>query len=222
MSEEDQPLNISNELVPQPAEPQEEAGLPFSEGTKVEPTGPSKTGFERKLGMASTMVQILAILAAGLFAITKFGIFDRPTLENNLRVSGSLDWTARGQNYCLADLGTEVTNMSKSDIAIGQVRAQAWLMNEPATHQGSIEYFDLFRIAETQTPIRTVEYVQGPLLQLYVPGQSSHHTFEWFIERKKDTYVFFKVAVFKNQGDKEPVDFQYQWDLVCGDKQVPK
>jgi hypothetical protein len=166
--------------------------------------------------MASTIVQILAILIGGAFAIVKFGIVDSPTLQRNLRVSGELGWVARPA-LCMADLQIDVTNQSKSSIEVKQVRGQAWFVDEPPGSQKAINYFDILAAKKSNSPIEAFTYEKGPLVQTYAPGQSAHHTFQWLVERRKNAYVLFLIEAFAAPGDKEPLDHQDQWDLVCGE-----
>jgi len=191
--------------------PEENKGTPVSAEKDV--SARPKTEFERKLGMASTIVQILAILVGGVFAITKFGLLDTPTLQTNLRVGGQLNWLQHRGSYCIADLNIEVTNLSKSSIDVTEVRGSAWFISEPPDPQKPIRYLDLVELSKQAQPEEEFHYASGPLVGNYPPGQAHQHTFEWSVERRKGAYVFFKIEA---NGTKGPLEHQYQWDWVCG------
>jgi len=179
-------------------------------------SGERKTSFQQKLGMVKDIVQILAIVIGGMFAIYKFGIEDKPTLEKNLAVSGSLQWVERS-NACTAAFDVEVLNKSKSGIEVKKLRGRAWLIDEPTTSQKAISYFDILHAIEGKEPVESFTYIKGPLVQQYAPGQTSNHTFEWLVERRKNAYALFLIEAFATAESDEPLDQQRQWDFVCGE-----
>lgn len=182
-----------------------------------EATSRPKTEFERKLGMANTIFQIAAITLGGCFALWKFGLEDRPTLQDHLRLSGSMSWTHQGDNSCVADVDIDATNLSKSNIEVNEVRGRAWLVDRPSPQQKEISHFDPEAEALKKDSIDSFDNFDGPLIQKYVPGQSSHNTFEWVVERKENSYAVFTIEVYRPRG-KDPIDVQTQWDTACGEK----
>jgi hypothetical protein len=230
MPEDNEPTPVSPELPPsaseQPTRGSTDTGrsdaAPITERTVNESHGRPKTEFERRLGMLSTMVQILAIVLAGIVAVIKFDIFDRPTLLSNFNVSGHVEWDSR-PGSCLANVDVDVTNMSKSNVAVNMVRGRAWLVDEPTGDQ-AITYFDISSVANKSAALpsgyvaaKPFSYEKGPLVQEYRPGQPANHTFEWYIQRKKNTYALFAIDIFEGPGETNPLGHAYTWDLVCGD-----
>jgi hypothetical protein len=235
-------MTEENESAPVPAEPpgpataesnrasesrDEPEAWPQVEPTANDNTARPKTEFERKLGMYSTGVQIAAIIIGGIFAIIKFGFLDSPALQKNIRVSGSLDWAEHDDSSCLALIDIDVKNLSKSRMEIKQVRGRAWIIEEPQRSEKAIQYFNVGEETKRKNPIEDFHYEEGPLVQEYATEQSAHHSFEWYVEHKKDTKkgsyaafeidVFDKVEVFNKPGvkDPDPLDYQIQWDSAC-------
>jgi hypothetical protein len=166
--------------------------------------------------MASTIVQILAILIGGAFAIIKFGIV---IPQRCRRISAYLENSdgSRVPPLCRPDLQIEITNLSKSSIEVKKLRGQAWFVDEPSSSQKKINYFDIRTAIKSNSPVEAFSYGNGPLVQTYAPGQSARNTFEWLVERRKNAYVLFLIEAFAELGDEKPLDHQDQWDLVCGE-----
>jgi len=175
-----------NNVGPEPhgtAKPQEEElRVEGEEGVTLAAT---KTVFERRVGIVKDIVQTFGIIAAGIFAVVKFGIIDEPTLEKQLRVSGSLNWLQR-PDFCIGYVEIEVTNMSKSRIDVGKIDGASWLIDEPVKPPDHITHFDIRNTIAHKDPSDPFSYINGPLVHLYLPGQSSHHTFEWLVPRKRN------------------------------------
>ncbi len=175
----------------------------------------ARTGFERKLAIAKDIVQILAIVAAGIFAFFKFVVFDEPSLKKNISVSGDLGWLKR-PDYCVAALNIEVKNISRSNVEVQEIRGRAWLVDEPSADQKGIGYYDIRSVVNGKDPEATITYDDGPLVQPYSPSQSSHHTFEWIVKPQAKKNVLFLIEAFGSDKTSS-LDHQYQWDLVCGE-----
>jgi hypothetical protein len=77
--------------------------------------------------------------------------------------------------------------------------------------------FDVTKIVAGKEPSDKFSYNNGPLVQLYVPGQSSRHTFEWVVPGKPNAMAVFLIEAFDSVESREPLDKQVQWDLVCGE-----
>jgi hypothetical protein len=201
----------------------EDTDLGTEMATKEAPPRP-KTEFERKLGMAGTWVQIFAIIIGGAFGIWKFGLEEQPTLQDHLRMTGHLTWDKQpNPSVCLAEVDIDIENKSKSNIEVKQIRGYAWYVEKPSKDLKGIQYYDIGEHLPA-TAAATLDYRDGPLIQRYVPGQSAHNSFEWFVEPKKDSNVLFVLESYRNVGDSDPLDFQRQWDSVCGDEteEAPK
>jgi hypothetical protein len=133
-------------------------------------------------------------------------------------------------------MDVEVKNMSKSPIYVKDIRGTAWMIDEPSKISDKITFFeDVLKL--TANAPRSVlgeghgkrsfdkqfHYGNGPLVQLYEPGQSSHHTFEWIVPIEEHKLAVFLIEAFGSQenqislDDQKPLDTTKQWDLVCGE-----
>jgi len=181
-----------------------------------------RTEFERKLGMLSTMVQIAALVTGGIFAVVKFGLTDAPTLQKSFNVAGSLDWLpGNTDSSCIAEMDVTVTNNSKSTVTVLKVRGRAWYLDPPAAKK-PIQHFEFTDFADRSEPADEFISLKGPLVQTFAPGESALYDFDWSIERREGKYALFKVEVFDQPDARDPLDWQYQWDLVCDTKSTNK
>jgi hypothetical protein len=189
------------------------------EGPEVDMEGEApfiaKTGFERTLAVTKDIVQILAILAAGIFAFFKFVVFDEPSLKKNINVSGELGWLKRPE-YCVAVLNIEVKNISKSNVEVKEVRGRAWLVDEPSPGQKDLSHYDIRSMTNDNNALDPFTDTDGPLVQVYSPGQAFHHTFEWVVKRQANKNVLFAIKAF-GPDEEKLLDQQYQWDVICGE-----
>jgi hypothetical protein len=190
---------------------EEELQVEGEEGVRPAAT---KSTFERIVGIVKDIVQTVGILFAGIFAILKFGLIDEPTLERHLEVSGSLNWLQR-ENFCIADLDIKIKNMSKSRLYVANIRGTSWLSEEPVKISDKISRFNVTDIMTANNLSDTFNDNHVPLVQSYVPGQSAHHTFEWFVPRKLNAIAVFRIEALDSAAT--PLDQQTQWDLVCGE-----
>jgi hypothetical protein len=191
-----------------------ESDLPVDSKSGMEVSGRPKTEFERKLGMTNTIFQIIAITIAGCFALWKFGLEERPTLQDHLKLTGSMNWSQQEKASCIADVDIDATNLSKANIEISKVRGSAWFIVAPDLNGKGISYFSPEEEVSAVDPAKQISYTNGPLVQRYVPGQSAHHTFEWVVERKDNQYVVIRIEAYRT-GDENPIDVQTQWGPVC-------
>jgi hypothetical protein len=169
--------------------------------------------------MWETWIKMAAIVIGGGFALVKFGLLDLPPLKRTFSMDGGLEWLQNegGPSSCIADVSLTVTNISKSTIKIDRVRTAAWLLDAPQRNSQAITHFDITRNEPSQG-VDAAEYTNDdPLVQIYTPGQSSHHDFTWVVQRQKDKYGVFKIELFES-GGKEPKDWYYAWGLVCKEK----
>ena len=161
-------ITEQQDIGPEPhsaAEHQGELGVEGEE--RVTTPATTKSEFERTVGIVKDIVQTFGIIAAGIFAIVKFGLIDEPTLERHLVVSVSLNWLQR-PTFCIADADIDLKNMSKSQINVAEIRGSSWLIEEPSGTSDNVSHFDIRRIIADKAPVDTFSYRDGPLVHLYI------------------------------------------------------
>jgi hypothetical protein len=79
-----------------------------------------------------------------------------------------------------------------------------------------IVYFDPME-SKLPAPMDDKRYglKEGPLAWSYSPDASGRHTFSWVVENKADSYALFRIELYGDVQDKDPIDFIYEWGPTC-------
>jgi hypothetical protein len=164
--------------------------------------------FERIVNVAKALVEILAILVGGYWTYDKFIRTEAPALAPNLRLESGLVWhKLERKSPCLAEVTLQVTNRSKSEITVRKVVRRAWFVEKPKTLSKAIVHFDPMRLGLGPAVDQEEYKKDGPFIQTYAPEASSQNAFVWFVENKPDTYSLFRIDLYANEQDKEPLDY---------------
>ena len=104
-------------------------------------------------------------------------------------------------------------NMSKSNIVVKKVERRAWILPQPSMPDTAqfIDFGELSRGALVDSEI----YVRGPFVQDFAPDADASYDLVWLVKRREGLAIF-RVDLFAEVADTEPLDFAYIWDNVCG------
>jgi hypothetical protein len=164
--------------------------------------------------VTKNVVQIIAILMAGIWTYLVFVRTEGPLLEARASAQSDLVWYPFStSDACLVQFSVRLDNIGKTSFRIDRVRLRAWSFDrEPPTDEG-MRFLDLEKI-QANEPDFTKEYRSGPFIQRYAPSESFHHTFEWVIRRREGPELFLQIDFFEGNSSKTS-SHTGKWSPVC-------
>jgi hypothetical protein len=188
------------------------------------------------------MLQVAAIMVAGIWTWTVFQRMSAPSLETKFGVETKLNWapTSDGK-HCLADFYVTVKNQGQSPFDVDGARVRGWLVDMRKhklllSGEGKPAYFDP-NIADPKSPGHEDPFYDGvgqPIPQdlstHYPPGAMEDSDATFTFENSPDTLVILRVDLngHKSNGlipflKPTPIDdYSYEVDQVCGAKWASK
>lgn len=173
---------------------------------------PSGT-FEKWVSLVNQLVQIVVLSAGGIWAYTRF-VREEPAQRQNFTTDQEVKWSdGPAPSACYAMLGVSFQNISRSEVPIQRVMRRAWVLPLPS-FDGPIAYIDPERLANVPAT-DSMSYTDGPFVQTYPPQARVREELVWMLRRAPGLAVF-RIDLFADSTDAEPIDWIYDWDEVCG------
>ena len=170
------------------------------------------------LEIAKTLVEIAALLTAGLWAYAKFTETERPSLEFRGNITTKLDWSQIPTSKdCLGEFAVTITNEGLSSFNVKSVRLRIWLTDFPA-RTSEISRIDPDQF-EKGAPAYDLKMVSKPLTGHYPPSVSDNFNYNFVVEKKDGKLKVAKARVdaIADTGELS----SSRWDFVCGPKEFP-
>ncbi|HEV7594126.1 MAG TPA: hypothetical protein VGO33_03935 [Gemmatimonadaceae bacterium] len=161
------------------------------------------------------LAQIVAIAVGGWWAYSKFIQTEAPAQKQNFSTDQKMEWLpSPNDSACYGILSVTFENISRSDVTIRKVVQRAWLLPLPP-YDRAISYINPDSLAVGPAS-DSISYTTGPFVQEYPPEARVRYDLAWTL-RRKPGIALFRVDLFANATDKEPIDWVYDWDEICGD-----
>jgi hypothetical protein len=164
---------------------------------------------------------ILALLAAGVWAIYTFVIKDRPLQQAVFDGGSDLTWTAGATPAtCMAEWSVTLNNVSTRTLHVRRVDLYIWELSVPSTAGRNPSYVDVAspRAKGRQRPLFYKRYAgpYEPLTGMYAPRDVAVRSFEWvFNKSESPTWVVFETEVYTNARTEQPMWRAFSWSQVC-------
>jgi hypothetical protein len=168
-----------------------------------------------------TIIEIGAILVAGLWTYEHFLRVDAPSLRTNLAVGAELKREAAlDGDRCLMGVYTRVENIGKAEVSIERVVQTVWRVPDNRLWMGTgpsrfVNVESMLKQKDEFPPLDSVEFKSGDSLAYhYAPGASAEFTFTWLLPEMplSDTVlVRFDFDVNGMPG----LDFKFVWGKPC-------
>jgi len=180
-----------------------------------DPTPPATTRpmkLRHQIAGVNQIVQIAAIVLAGLWAFYHFRVTEAPTHAQNFATEPAIEWQdATDTSHCYAVFTARFDNLSRSRVRIEKVRRRFWIVPQPRTAQNAA----FVNMAEPSSePVDSLTYTHGPFVQEFPPDAKVSYDLTWLVKRQAGVAVF-RVDLFARQADTLPVEWTYAWDDVC-------
>ena len=140
---------------------------------------------------------------------------EAPAQKQNFATDQKMEWTGSpSDSACYGLLNVTFQNISRADVKIERVVRRAWLVPLPS-YDPPISYIDPDRL--TAGPASdSISYTTGPFVQSYPPEARVRYDLVWTL-RRHPGIALFRIDLFADSTDKEPIDWVYDWDEICGD-----
>jgi hypothetical protein len=179
------------------------------------------TSTEDRLSSLKTIVEISALLVAGIWAYDRFLKVDEPSLRTNLSVSAELHRDAAlSSPQCLMGVQTKVENIGKTAFRIDRVVQTVWRIPDsrlwtPTPPHLFVDVEALLKDTPAFPPLDTVAFASGQSLAYnYVPGAVAEFDFMWVVPEMPASETV--VVRFDFDINNEPgVDFKFVWGKPC-------
>jgi hypothetical protein len=187
----------------------------------------SRAKWKERVEIVKAIVEIVAIVLAGMWAYYTFGLKDAPALEKRIKLESELAWNgAKGTETCEAEHKVNFENIGSVPIDIAKIRIRAWLFPSIALKRNEqARYLDVNSVLAHTFPFFSKEYdgsnktasvLWAPLLDHYPPGTAWKQSFQFVMKRVPDTWALYLVDIYEKGHEDKPFDSTYQWGPVCG------
>lgn len=167
--------------------------------------------FKEVSDVLKNIVEVIAIIAAGVWAYTKFVETEQPSLEFRGHVKSELTWIHPSDpSYCIAQLKVALKNIGKKDFDVTSVKLRVWLTPLPSLTSEMVEYVDPTRFQEG-APILEREMKSSGLLGHYGPEVESNYDYV-FMVRRQPRLAAVRLDIQATGG----VITESRWDDLCG------
>lgn len=175
-----------------------------------------KTKFAKSkdvLEIVRTIVEIVALIVAGIWAYSKYLDIEKPLLALRLKSNSDLGWyQTRQPDSCLARFGVVFKNIGTTPIQIDRVTIRAWIIDIPLSAK-PMTYIDPLSLIDKMPTIEKqfADTKAGGLLGSYPVDVEKQIDFN-FIFKKQES----KVALFSAYaaGPGMTVE-ESRWSFIC-------
>jgi len=170
--------------------------------------------------IVSKSVSTVAIFGAALWALTRFGIYELPSLDKRLQVkSHDIEWGSTADpTLCTGKFGITIKNVSKRVVPIKTIQVSVWVVPVPPAEPGKLAtYIDPARLVpdppRADTVVRT--FTTGSLTGDYGPDIEAHDDYVFLMPRAAGKLALFR---FEASGVTTGTDWvDWQWAYVCNE-----
>jgi hypothetical protein len=183
------------------------------------------------LDRLKAVVEILALIIGGLWAVRLYLETDVPSLEKRPSVQGELNWTTKTKNSCLAEYTVTFKNVGKTSINLQRpILSGYWA--EPPHLSGHATYVDPAAFRDDKKRLfHDRALTDHEFSQHYPPDVGDTVTMATLVERKPGRVIMFHL-VFNEVSENRPFlsrfleskrneDLKqwedYHWDYACGE-----
>jgi hypothetical protein len=184
-----------------------------------------KLNIKTKTEIVKNIVETIAFVLAGGWALYTFVLKDRPILEHRTKVESDIVWNgAVNPDTCEGEFKVNFENMGTTAFDISRVRVRGWeFAAVPLDDIELAKYMDVNTIAR-ETPFfeRTYEVKEGddstnwtPFLGHYPPGTVWKQSFQFAMKRIPNKWALFMVEFYEKGKEDKAIDATYSWDALC-------
>lgn len=180
----------------------------------------------RVLRSALIVVQIAAILVAGLWTYMKFIRTEAPLFKNSAKADHELHAPIPLPDGCRRQFSVTLTNTGKTTFEVKKVVMRFWRFTFDRKHDEPVKVLDLREIEKQPEQFKQEFKVTdsgsgdkaliNPYLGQYRPGELYRHTWDLLLDDSGDDWFYVKAEMFIDNMDKA-TKIAGDWGPVCGE-----
>lgn len=158
------------------------------------------------------IVEIFAIVIAGLWALKLYRETDVPAQEKRPAIQSGLQWTNKSKEGCLAEYTVTFKNGGKTSIDLGRPTLRVWLASQLKPSE-SVEYFDPHKMMLGEPQVKK-ELTNQEFADHYPPDVGDTVTMTTSVKRNPGQILMFELDF--PQSDPNASHFlDYRWGYAC-------
>lgn len=157
-------------------------------------------------------VQVLALVIAAYWAVTRFLLVDAPSLQRHAEVSTTRSEYFKLQSDCYVSQVVSIRNAGVRSFDITKIEIRAWRTNLPGLKSEDSKFVNFDEI-EGSKPVIQTELKPEALVRRYSPNDGSHQTFTWDIPVGNFSLTIFRADAYSGD-DKVGYAEDYQ-STIC-------
>ena len=158
------------------------------------------------------VVEIFAILIAGLWALKLYRETDVPAKEKRPSIQSELQWTNKSMEGCLAEYTVTFKNVGKTPINLGRPTLSVWSASQPKPNE-SLEYLDPHKIMSGEPRLKK-ELTNQEFADHFPPDVGDTVTMTTLVKRNPGQIMMFELDF--PQSDPQASHFlDYRWGYAC-------
>lgn len=175
------------------------------------------TGLEKSKTITEiikSIVEIIALIVAGLWAFSNFQETEKPSLESRVHSESVMEWfQLPTPNHCLGSFGVRFKNIGKKAIDFKSATLRVWIMKQPPLGK-IITYLDPADY-QSEKPIYERSFSSDTdkigLLGHFPPDTEAQTDFTFSFEKQTS-----KVALFSFESNGQGMKIrERRWSYVC-------
>jgi hypothetical protein len=177
----------------------------------------SDNSLRERLDVLKNVVEILAILVAGIWGVYVYMVRDRPSLQPRALLDTSLTWEQE-DTRCLATAAITFDNASAASLDVVRESVVAKIIPFEALPKAPVAVID-FNALLKQPGVWTLPSPPGgettKLKGHYAPGTKAGDAVQWLIRRpppNREEWMFVETSLEDHRGH---VWTSRRWDYLC-------
>lgn len=151
--------------------------------------------FVAKIEVFKKIVEITAIIIAGIWTYQKFINIDVDLIKPRIESKSSLIWSnSTEENACYADMEISIKNVGVTAFKVNKLSIDVWTFyqNPP---ECEVCYYDMASNISGD-PTEQHNETDGVLATKYGPSEASHNTYTFRFKRDKNKTAYFRYTVY--------------------------
>lgn len=169
--------------------------------------------------LGKNIVEIVAILLAGIWAYSKYNEAEKPLLLVRNESSSVLDWYATPwPDKCLARFGMTVRNIGTMRFEVSRVKLRTWALelNSPIKDISLVDK-SVFKWTKLEDRVYESDKTNS-LIGFYNSGEENHMSYNFVVKNKSPEQ---RMLAFELKAIGPSVNMtQHRWSFIC-DVQKP-
>jgi len=162
------------------------------------------------------IVEIIALIVAGLWAFSNFQEMEKPSLESRVRSESDLKWfQSPDHNHCLGSFGVSFKNIGKKAIDFNNATLRVWIIEQPPLGKEITylepESFQSGKPSYEKSFSGNADAKKIGLLGHFPPDTEAKNNFTFSFEKQTS-----KIAIFYFETNGQAIKIrERRWSYVC-------